>query len=101
MIFVEGETARLLVDLLILFGALAALVHAVSRRKVVRPLYPLSGIVFLVIGTAIFVGVYLLKVAELYDVAAIFGVQPDGLLRQSGCGPSRASRGPGGCTLAR
>ena len=53
------ELGRTLVDLAILGVAIVILVYAVSRKKAVRPLYPLSGLIFLVFGTGLFLVAHL------------------------------------------
>ena len=53
------DVGRTLVDLAILGLAIVILVYAVSRKKAVRPLYPLSGLVFLVFGTGLFLVAHL------------------------------------------
>lgn len=49
-----SELGKTLVDLAILGLAIVILVYAVSRKKAVRPLYPLTGLIFLVAGTGLF-----------------------------------------------
>ena len=76
MIFVEAELTRLLTDLFLMLFALAVLAHAASRRKVVRPLYPLTGLIFIGIGTAVFVFVFIAGLRETYELGAVFGLGP-------------------------
>ena len=56
------ELGRTLVDLAILGLGIVILVYAVSRKKAVRPLYPLSGLIFLLFGTGLFLAAHLSNV---------------------------------------
>ena len=76
MIFVEAELARLLTDLFLMALAILVLVHAATRREFVRPLYPLTGLIFIGAGTVIFVFCFVDGLFETYDVGAIFGNEP-------------------------
>ena len=76
MIFIEAELARLLTDLFLMTFAIVVLVHAATRRKIVRPLYPLSGLIFIGSGTLIYVFVFVAGLLESNGVAAIFGTEP-------------------------
>ena len=53
------DVGRTLVDLAILGLAIVILIYAVSRNRAVRPLYPLHGLVFLVVGTGVFLVAHL------------------------------------------
>ncbi len=73
MIFYEAEVARLVTDLVIMVLALGLLVYASSRRKSVRSLFPLTGLVFLVAGAVIFTSVYVMEIFDQFEIAALFG----------------------------
>ena len=95
MIFVEAELARLLTDLILMTFAIVVLVHAATRRKVVRPLYPLNGLVFIAMGTSVFVFVFIAGIFESYDLGTVFGLAPGswpGMLPSISCGPCRGFR---------
>ena len=76
MIFFEAELARLLTDLILMVFAIFVLVHAATRREFVRPLYPLTGLIFIGAGTVIFVFCFVDGLFETYDVGAMFGNEP-------------------------
>jgi len=67
------DLARFLGDLFLFVGAIALLVYAVSRRKVAKPLYPRTGQMLLVLGTAIFAVAYLANVLGSENLPAAFG----------------------------
>ncbi|MDH3431202.1 MAG: sigma 54-interacting transcriptional regulator [Gammaproteobacteria bacterium] len=75
-----SDLARYLGDLLLFASALGVLMYAVSRRNVVRSLYPRSGQILLIVGTIIFAAAYLANVLGSDNLAAAFGVQVPGNL---------------------
>ena len=77
------ELGKTLVDLAILALAIVILIYAVARKKAVRPLYPLSGLIFLLFGTGLFLVAHLGNViGPLMDpqAAGASGQPPGGVL---------------------
>jgi len=78
-----SELTQHLVDLSVFAAAMAVLVYAVSRRKVVKSLYPRSGQVLLVLGATIFAFTYLVEAIGSPELTAVFGVQAPAMLNGS------------------
>lgn len=70
----ETNIAMLAGDFVLLCIALITVVYAVSRHQVVQSLYPRSGLIFIVLGTAIFVFTYLAEIVLSLNPTTVFGV---------------------------
>ena len=73
MIFYEAELTRLFTDLAIMLLAIGVLVYASSRPTATRPLFPLTGLLLLMVAAVVFVSVYMLEIFDRFELPAAFG----------------------------